>query len=262
MPRVPLPPESRPGIPNPWDTTVYDPYEPPDTGGGGSTGCGPGTVPESIGADGNWRTAQPGECIPEDEFRRRVDLNIRNNPNPGGGGNKGGNVPTGPVPTAPKGPATYKFDPVPDFDAPEFTWDEMFKAPSLDDARNEPGYAFAANEGSRALEQSKAAKGTLLTGGSLKDILSWGNQFGEQNYSNVFDRYARGYDTRFNTAKDKFAFKYQGAKDEYSPKLFEWQTKTAFGTNAAQEAWRKQWDQYMRDTLTAADILNAGQRRY
>ena len=258
MPRVPLPPESRPGVPNPWDTTVYDPYEPPDTGGGGGTGCGPGTVPESIGADGNWRTAGPGECISQEEFNKRVDLNVKNNPGQSDG--KTGTSPTGTGPRAPSGPAQYPFTPVPGFNAPEFVWDEEFRAPSYTEAEQDPGYQFRLREGARALEQSAAGRGTLRTGGTLKDILNYGQSAASQEYGNVFDRYSRGYDTRFSTAKDKYNFKYQGKKDEYAPKLFEWQTKTAFGTNAAQRAWERAYDDYMRSTLSASDILNAGRR--
>lgn len=247
-PENPYEPETGTG-PNPGETGGR--WDDPVAGGGG--GCGAGTVPETIGADGNWRSAGPGECIDQSEFNRRVDLNIRNNPGPRqtSGGQGGG-------PTAPSGPAQYKFAPVPQFDAPEFSWSEEFRAPSLAEAKNEPGYQFASEEGRRALEQSAAAKGTLRTGGTLKDILGWGNRFAEQNYGNVFDRYARGYDTRFNTAKDKFGFQYQGAKDEYAPRLFEWQTKTAFGTNAAQQAWQKAWEDYFRSTLSASDIFGAG----
>jgi hypothetical protein len=162
-------------------------------------------------------------------------------------------------PSSPRGPATYKFAPVPEFNAPGFTWNESFQAPSAQDALNDPGYQFRAAEGQKALQQSQAAKGILRTGGSLKDLLGWGQNFASQEYGNVFDRYARGYDTRFNTAKDKYQFQYTGAKDTYAPKLFEWQTKSAFGSNAAQEAWRRQWDDYWRSTLSASDIFSSGQ---
>lgn len=236
------------------------PYDPgvPGTAPGGDGACGPGTVPESIGADGNWRTAAPGECIGQDEFNRRVNLNIQNNPgNPGSGGNNAG----GGGPQAPSGPARFPFEPVPQFNGPEFTWDEVWKAPTLEEASKEPGYAFAADEGRRALEQSAAAKGVLRTGGTLKDILGWGNKFAEQNYGNAFDRQARSYQTRFDTAASKHGFNYQLAKDKYAPNLLGWQTRTAFGTNAAQRAWEQSWAKYFDDTLGADEIFRAGQPR-
>jgi hypothetical protein len=251
----------RPGVPNQWDA-IQEPDAPPDDPGTGSapgSGCGAGQVPESIGADGNWRTAGPGECISQDEFNRRVDLNIRNNPN--GGEPNAGNDPTGAGPQAPAGAAKYSFSPVPAFNAPQFQWNEEFRAPSYTEAEQDPGYLFRVNEGRRALEQSAAGRGTLRTGGTLKDIVNYGQNAASQEYGNVFDRYSQGYNTRFNTERDKYNFQYQGAKDQYSPKLFEWQTKTAFGTQSARDAWQKGWEDYWRNTLSASDVFNAGQQR-
>lgn len=256
MPRIPLPPEARPGIPNPWDTTVYDPYEPEDPGAGSTGGCGPGMEESPWSASGDLLPGGQKECVDPSELRRRMDLNIGKNPN--GGEPRGQAAPAGTGPKAPAGPAQFPFSPVPGFKAPQFVWDEVFQAPSYEDAAKDPGYQFRLNEGRRALEQSAAGRGTLRTGGTLKDILNYGQNAASQEYGNVFDRYARGYDTRFNTAKDKFGFKYTGAKDEYAPKLFEWQTKTAFGTQAARDAYDKAWQDYWRNTLSASDIFNAG----
>ena len=245
----------------PWHPD--DPYEPqqPGTGGGGE--CGPGFFAHDIDVSGNKLPSGQTECVDASEAQRRNDewgkKNGKGPLSPNSGGTS--QAPTGTGPSAPRGPAQYPFTPVPGFNAPEFDWNEEFRAPSYTEAEQDPGYQFRLSEGRRALEQSAAGRGTLRTGGTLKDILNYGQSAASQEYGNVFDRYARGYDTRFGTAKDKYNFKYQGAKDTYAPKLFEWQTKTAFGTNAAQRAYERAWDDYMRSTLSASDILNAGQRR-
>ena len=67
---------------------------------------------------------------------------------------------------------------------------EAFVAPTMEDAENEPGYAFGRKEGLRALENSAAAQGMARSGGTLKDFIGWGNQFAEQNYGNVYGRAA------------------------------------------------------------------------
>lgn len=98
-----------------------------------------------------------------------------------------------PVPTiAPREtPAPFAYDP---YQAgPDFSYD-AFAAPTIQDAQNEPGYAFARDEGIKALENSKAAQGILRTGGTLKDILGWGDRFAEQNYGNVYTRAGQTYD--------------------------------------------------------------------
>lgn len=220
---------------------------PPPGGSPGGGGCGAGTVPESIGADGNWRTPAPGECIDQAEFNRRVDLNIKNNPN-GGEPKPGGMAAGGPTPAG-----RPNYGPAPMFEAPVFQWGEKWVAPTLEEAMNEPGYKMAAQEGERALQQSAAARGVLGSGGTLKDISAWGNRFAEQNYNNVFGRNLTSYNTRFGTAKDIFDRFYTGKKDEYAPKLFEWQTNA----HGADLGWQQAWDNYWRNNLTAQDIWNS-----
>ena len=148
------------------------------------------------------------------------------------------------------------FDPGPAFVAPPaFSYDpfsyEAFKAPTLDEAKAEPGYEFARTEGIRGLQNSAASRGVARTGGTLKDLIGWGNRFAEQNYGNVFNRAGQTYDRNFTSAastydrnrnnaadayqtnygisrdvfdrgydqrKDKFGFDYQGAKDMFAPK--------------------------------------------
>lgn len=52
----------------------------------------------------------------------------------------------------------------------------------------DPSYGFRFGEGLKALERSAAAKGTLLTGGTLKGLLRYGQDMASTEYGNVFDR--------------------------------------------------------------------------
>jgi hypothetical protein len=63
-----------------------------------------------------------------------------------------------------------------------------FEGPSIEDARSEPGYDFRLTEGIRALENSAAARGVTRGGGTLKDIISFGQAFGEGAYQNLYNR--------------------------------------------------------------------------
>lgn len=117
---------------------------------------------------------------------------------PGGRGGDSG-------PAAPGRPR-FAFGPVPRFTPPNFN------APSFADAQNEPGYQTRLKAGSDALERSAAARGALRTGGTLKDVLEYGQNFGAQEYSNVYNRALAAYDRR-----------YQGAKDSFAPLLAQWQ---------------------------------------
>lgn len=229
-----------------------DPNEPESgagipLGGGGGGGCGEGTFSIDIDASGN-SLGGGSECVDQAEASRRNQLWISKNPGNTAESTQGqGQAPSGPTPAS-----QPSYGRAPMFVAPQFAWGEQWQAPTLDEAKKEPGYEFAANEGRRALEQSAAARGLLGSGGTLKNINEWGNRFAEQNYSNVFNRNLTGYQTRFGTAKDIFDRFYTGKKDEYAPKLFEWQTNA----HAADLGWQNAWDQWNRDHLSAQDIWN------
>lgn len=60
-----------------------------------------------------------------------------------------------------------------------------FKAPTADEAAAQPGYQFASREGRKALDNAAAHYGVLRSGGHLKDLYAWGDQFATQNYGNV-----------------------------------------------------------------------------
>lgn len=55
--------------------------------------------------------------------------------------------------------------------------------------QQDPGYAFRQSEGMKALERSAAARGGLLSGGTLKGIQRFGQDLASQEYTNAFNRY-------------------------------------------------------------------------
>jgi hypothetical protein len=63
-----------------------------------------------------------------------------------------------------------------------------FTAPTGVTEANDPGYQFRADQQNQAVERSAAAKGTLLTGGTLKDLSTFGGQLASQEYGNVYNR--------------------------------------------------------------------------
>lgn len=120
---------------------------------------------------------------------------------PAGGGGGGGAAGF-----TPSGLPNFNFLPVPKFDAPEFV------QPDADAVLNSPGYQFRLNQGQQGIERSAAARGLLRTGGTLKDIGEYNQNFASNEYSNEFNR-----------ALQTFATNYQGLKDEYAPLYGEWQ---------------------------------------
>ena len=53
----------------------------------------------------------------------------------------------------------------------------------------DPGYQFRLDEGMKGLERSAAARGGLLSGGTLRGIQRYGQDMASQEYTNAFNRY-------------------------------------------------------------------------
>jgi hypothetical protein len=105
---------------------------------------------------------------------------------------------------------------------PQFT----FTAPTPEQAALEPGYAFARDEGLRAAQQSAAGRGVLRTGGTLKDLITWGNRFASQNYGDVYDR------------------RFREAEATYGPMLQDWQARASAQQRAAELEFSRAWEAY------------------
>lgn len=75
------------------------------------------------------------------------------------------------------------------FRAPVTPWTpQPFVPPTGAAIYEDPGYQFRLEEGAKALERSAAARGVLRTGGTLKDLLSYGQDLASQEYENVYGR--------------------------------------------------------------------------
>jgi len=59
----------------------------------------------------------------------------------------------------------------------------------MDQFTQDPGYAFRLSEGMKALDRTAAARGGLLSGGTLKAAQRYGQDLGSQEYQNAFNRY-------------------------------------------------------------------------
>ncbi len=62
----------------------------------------------------------------------------------------------------------------------------------------DPGYGFRLKEGLRALDQSAAARGGLLSGNQLRGVTQFGQELGSQEFNNAFNRYQAERAARLN----------------------------------------------------------------
>lgn len=135
-----------------------------------------------------------------------------------GGTNTGGNNPL--LPPGSIGSLLKPFDQAPpDYTdprypaAPSFPNIPTWQSPTGKEAEELPGYKFARDQGLEALQNSAAARGVTNTGGTLEDIVKFGDQFAGQNYQTARSNSLEDYQ---NNVASKFLLPYQAAYNTWS----------------------------------------------
>ena len=151
----------------------------------------------------------------------------------------GGKFPTftPPSPLQLPDPFTY-----PDYVAPDkFAYDaytlaqpfsyEAFQAPTGESIYSDPSYQFRLDQGAKALEASAANRGTLRTGGHLKNLEGYAQNFASQEYGNIYNRAAQQYGLNRTNAKDIYTTNESNRASAYDTNYTT--AKDIYGINAA-----------------------------
>lgn len=69
---------------------------------------------------------------------------------------------------------------------------------TMQDFQQDPGYDFRMQEGLKAIERSRAARGGLFSGATGKSLERYGQDMASQEYANAFNRYRLQNSDRFN----------------------------------------------------------------
>lgn len=77
-------------------------------------------------------------------------------------------------------------------------WTEQFQAPTDVTEQNDPGYQFRLKQGEDALNNSAAAKGTLLSGAGIKPYERFAQDYASTEYGNVYNRAFNQFTNRYN----------------------------------------------------------------
>ena len=174
------------------------------------------------------------------------------------------------------------YTPPPDFKYADFAYDD-FKAPTITEAESEPGYAFAANQGRKQVEATKAAQGVYRSGQTLKDLYSWASEYAKQNYGGAFERKLQTYGTNRNNAfqnyssnrnnaaenymtnygvgRDTFDRNYNVSRDVYDRGYNAYQGGFDSQRRRAELDFARDWDLYEADLDTRKFLVNAGNDR-
>jgi hypothetical protein len=68
---------------------------------------------------------------------------------------------------------------------------------TIADFQSDPGYQFRRDQGLRGVEAGAAARGGALSGGAIKDVVEYGQNFASGEYQNAYNRFNADRDRRF-----------------------------------------------------------------
>ncbi|MGH8338210.1 MAG: hypothetical protein ACRETL_15615, partial [Gammaproteobacteria bacterium] len=80
-----------------------------------------------------------------------------------------------------------------------------FTAPTAAEAEQTPGYQFQQQQGQQALQQSAAARGNLLTGGTAEALDNYSQGLAASNYQNVYNNAYNTYASNYNQYQNQQA---------------------------------------------------------
>lgn len=75
---------------------------------------------------------------------------------------------------------------------------DKFTAPTMQDAQNDPGYAFGLQQGEGALQNSAAARGKLFSGNTQEALSKFANDYASTKYTDVYNRALGQYQQNYN----------------------------------------------------------------
>lgn len=87
-------------------------------------------------------------------------------------------------------------------------WTGTFTAPTAAEAAATPGYQFTLGQGELALQNSAAARGGALSGGTAKDIAGYAEGLASTTYQQTFSNALQQYQQAFNSFETNQANKY------------------------------------------------------
>jgi len=132
---------------------------------------------------------------------------------------------------------------------------EMQYSPfTADKFQADPGYAFRLSEGIKGLNNAAAARGGLLSGGTLKATQRFAQGLASQEYQNAYDRYNTDYRMKLSPLQTLAGYG-QGATNNLTT------TTGNYGTNQA-ETLANTGNIKASSYMNAADALTRGASQY
>lgn len=122
-----------------------------------------------------------------------------------------------------------------------------FVAPTVADLESDAGYQSRIRAGERAIERSAAAKGTLLTGGTLQDLETFAQDYASSELDKVYARKFQEHESLWNHSLQKYQADVDAAYKTWSSNFekerFNWSANREnfmFAFENARQAWADQ----------------------
>lgn len=137
--------------------------------------------------------------------------------------------------------------------APQWRDIPRFNAPTMEQAKADPGYAFGLQQGEQALTQDKAQQGLLYGGGTLKDILAWGQNYATQRYNDVYNRQRDQY---MLNAQNQYILPYQAQMQQWQTLVPTAQRQNEFLSNQQYQRWLQEFNMWNSNRNYALDAAS------
>ncbi len=127
---------------------------------------------------------------------------------------------------------------------PSFTV-QPFKPPDAETVLSDPSYKFRLNQGLNALQSTAAGRGTVFTGGNVKDITDYSQAAASQEYGNAWNR-----------AAQQWGLGLQGQQAQWQSQYAPWQMGQQFGYGAWTTKQNEALQKYLQKEGETYGFLN------
>lgn len=135
----------------------------------------------------------------------------------------------------------------PEFNAPEIPQINPWAQPKWDDIYQDQSYLGRKKEGEQALMNSKAAQGLARTGGTLKDLLAYNQDFAGREFGNIANRSLEGWRANTDATLRRSGMEQDRARSMYEPQFAEYQNKVNTVARAQPQALDQSWREFLTD---------------
>jgi hypothetical protein len=132
-----------------------------------------------------------------------------------------------------------------------------FTAPTGVDESNDPGYAFRLQQGNQAIQRAAAAGGGAFSGGTLKALTQYGQDYASNEYQNVYNRALQGYQTNFQNALNSYGLNAQTGLNAYNTNAAALLNAYNTNVNTGLNAFNTQYNTYAQNQANQFNRLAA-----